>query len=334
MPTDRITGGFFDLTHVNIWDAAWWTDQCRFWKEENWKALIADMHGVGMDTAICITTALWGRPHFPGYEKTVGKQLLMGCPDPLRACVDEAERLGMKMMYGLGLRGRCSQVRDYAHMQPPWPDVWFEWNQALAEAIMEMYSDRPSFAGVYIPYEIDFAIDNGYMIDLYEKLIKQYLRPVIGADTPIMISPGSLGNHGDSSMLASQIERTDVNILAPQDYGGRTDQGVDPLEFVRSNAEVLAGIREQTDRAGVTLWCNCEVFNLDPNPDGRVVCMPGDIERIKEQIELAGPLVDKLICYQYQGIMNRKTDLVQIGAPGTQKLYDGYMEYIRQLDAK
>lgn len=49
----RLRGNFFDLTHVNLWDAAYWTDTCRLWKQESWRALIRDMHGIGLDTAIC-----------------------------------------------------------------------------------------------------------------------------------------------------------------------------------------------------------------------------------------------------------------------------------------
>ncbi|MBT3374641.1 MAG: hypothetical protein HN406_03535 [Lentisphaerae bacterium] len=40
MTTPIITGSFFDLQHVNVWDAVHWTDRCRFWKEANWRALV------------------------------------------------------------------------------------------------------------------------------------------------------------------------------------------------------------------------------------------------------------------------------------------------------
>jgi hypothetical protein len=41
-------------------------------------------------------------------------------------------------------------------------------------------------------------------------------------------------------------------------------------------------------------------------------------------VAIQEPLVEKLICYQYQGIMNRRTDLVDIGHPNSQALYDAY----------
>ena len=325
MAERRITGSFFDLQHVNLWDAMWWTDQCRFWKEESWRALIRDMHEIGIDTAICGATALWGRPLFPGYEKTVGRPLLMGCDDPLGACVDEADKLGMKMFYGVGFRGRCSQVRDYADMKPPWIEEWFTWNQALAEALVDRYGDRPSFAGLYMSYEIDF---HDYQVELYEKLMGEYLRPAIG-EVPILASPGSLGEHSDPQKLPGQLERMGINILAPQDYGGRRRDVNEALDLVRGNARELERFRSRIESVGVTLWSNCEVFDLEPTPDGRACCVPGPIERVRQQIEIQAPLVEKLICYQYQGIMNRRTPLVDIGHPDTDKLYRGYVEYLQ-----
>ncbi len=122
------------------------------------------MHGIGIRTAVCTTTALWGRPLFSGYPDTVGHPLKMGCADPLTVCMDEADRLGMEVFLGIGIRGRVSQVKDYSDMHPPWPDVWFEWNTSLAEALLDKYGARPSFAGLYISYEIDFK---DYQIELY-----------------------------------------------------------------------------------------------------------------------------------------------------------------------
>lgn len=322
-----ITGSFFDLQHVNLWDGAFWTDACRFWKVESWRALMQDMHDVGIHTAICTATALWGRPLFGGYERTVGVPLLMGCEEPLTVCVEEADRLGMELFLGVGLRGRVSQVRDYADMKPPWPDVWFAWNRALAEALVDKYGTHRSFAGLYISYEIDFL---EYQVELYERLVRRFLRPVVGG-VPILASPGSLGDHPDIDSLARQVERMDLNILACQDYGGRSTDVAAAIEKVRANLRGLERAIPKLESSGVRVWTNCELFSFEQSPDGRNYCVPGPFERIREQLELQAPLVEKVICYQYQGIMNRRTPLVDIGAPGCQGLYDRYVDYRRQV---
>ena len=323
----RLRGSFFDLAHPNLWDCAYWTDTCRFWKEENWRALIRDMHGIGIDTAICSTSALWGRPLFAGYEKTVGRPLRFGCDDPLGTCADEAEKLGMKMFFGLGLRGRVSEVRDYASMEKPWPDAWFEWNTALAKAIVERFGGRKCFAGLYIAYEINFS---DLEIELYERLVHKHLRPAIGS-VKLLASPGNLGTDLSAQQLdelPKMMQRAGIDILAPQDYGGRG--GWPRPDAVRLQAEALKKARKPLADVGVTLWSNCEVFNLDATPDGRTICVPGPMERIQKQMEMQAPWVEKLICFQYQGIMNRHTELVNIGHPGTEKLYRDYTAYIQK----
>jgi hypothetical protein len=319
-----LTGSFFDLIHVNSWDATYWTDTCRYWKEENWRALMRDMHAVGMDTAILVSAAWWGRPLFPGYEKTVGIPVRMGCTDPLGACADEANRLGMKMFFGAGLRGRVSQVRDYADMQPPWPEVWFRWNTALAEALVDRYGKMPCFGGLYIPYEIDFK---SYQIELYEKLIGKYLRPAVGK-VKLLASPGSLGRDTNLGTLPADVVRMGIDILAPQDYGGRSTDPAKALELVKRNADGLQRLRAPLRDAGITLWTNCEVFVLEKTPSGRNLTLPGPVERVIEQIRLQAPLVEKLICYQYQGLMNRRTRLVNIGHPSVDEFYRGYRSFL------
>lgn len=318
-----ITGSFFDLIHVNAWDATYWTDTCRYWREANWRALIRDMHGIGMDTAILQAAAFWGRPLFPGYEKTVGIPIRMGCADPLGACVDEANRLGMQVFFGVGLRGRVSEVRDYSDMRPPWPEVWFRWNTALAEALVDRYGAMRCFGGLYISYEIDFA---DHQIALYEKLIGKYLRPAVGK-VKLLASPGSLGRRPDLERIPADVTRMGIDILAPQDYGGRSTDVARSVELVKLNAAGLAKLRRPLKDAGVALWANCEVFVFEPTPSGRYLTLPAPVSRVLEQIRLQAPLVDKLICYQYQGLMNRRTRLVDIGHPGVDKFYDEYRRF-------
>jgi hypothetical protein len=265
---------------------------------------------------------------FGGYEETVGLPLEMGCPNPLTVCVDEADRLGMGVYLGIGLRGRVSQVRDYSGMEPPWPREWFSWNAAMAEALVDCYGDHPSFRGLYITYEMDFA---EHQLELYEQLMGQWLRPAVG-DVKLLASPGSLGDHPDLELLPGQLERMGIDIVACQDYGGRDNDIDKALGLVRRNLAGLERARKVVGELGIELWTNCEVFSRQWGPDGRPICVPGPIQRITEQLRLQAAMADKVICYQYQGIMNRRTELVDIGAPGTQGLYDGYRTYLETVE--
>jgi hypothetical protein len=323
-PDARLTGSFVFLVHPNPWNAAY-CDETLFWTAENWRALIQDMRAIGMDTVVWVGTAFWGRPLFPGYEETVGRQFKMGCEDPMAVVADEADQLGMKVFYGIGFRGRACQVRDYSRLDKPWPDVWFKWNTAQAEALVARYGDRPSFAGLYIGYEIDY---HPVHVELYEKLVREHLRPAVGT-VKLLASPGNIGMEvGDLEKFPKDVERTNIDILAPQDYGGRSHNIETALGNVRRQAQALEQIREPVRDLGVTLWANCELFVHEGDPAGRGMWNAGPIERVRQQIEIQFPLVDKLICFIYGGAMNRHTKLVNIGHSSTQTLYDEYASYL------
>jgi len=217
-------------------------------------------------------------------------------------------------------------VRDYARMEKPWDEIWFKWNTLLAEELMQQYGSRKAFGGLYIAYEIDFN-DGDAPLELYEKWLGEYLRPAIGKDVKLLASPGSLGNHYDISKLPAQLERTGINILAPQDYGGRSNDIDEALRLVQANADAMVKISPQLKSAGIELWCNCELFSTLPSPEGRIYCIPAPFERIKKQVEIAEQISEKTICYQYQGIMNKKTDLVNIGRDDCNELYENYRNY-------
>jgi hypothetical protein len=351
--TDKIiTGSFIFIFYPNVWNMAY-SDETVLWREESWKALMQDMHDIGIDTIIWSNTAFWGRPLFPGYEKTLGHPLrITGCKDPMGVCADAADELGMKIFYAVGLRGRVSQVRDYARLDPPWPEVFFTWHTALAEALVERYGSRRSFAGLYIPYEIEYALETG--IELYEKLVGEYLRPAIG-DVKLMTSPGNFGvdlidsytPEGFSirkfqdiniDRIPENVRRSGIDIVAPQDYGGRfsANETDKVLNMVNAAAYALERLSTPLKEMGISLWANCETFSreCDENgqpfgPHGRQVSLAGPIERIKQQIAIQAPHVEKIITWIYPGVMNKRTDLVNIGHPSTDRLYHDYVYYLK-----
>ncbi|MFH1007428.1 MAG: DUF4434 domain-containing protein [Candidatus Latescibacterota bacterium] len=339
-PDPSFAAVFFDIQHVNPWNAQYWRKECRDWKEENWRALVASMHEIGLETLIAIDAALWGKPFFPGYEETVGRAMKLGCPDPLGVICDEADARGMRVFPGMGYSGRCSQIRDYAGMEPPWPEIWFRWTTAMAEALCERYGDHPCFAGLYIPTEMSRDNEAGgcrfleHEVALYEKLMRDWIRPAVGP-VPVLASPDYLIDP-DLDAAARQFERMDVNIIAYQDLGGRgDDQGYGPAyPHIKKAADAYRKIKPIHEKTGVELGTNCELFIHVARPDGRSENLAGPIERILYQLETETEPADYVICYQYQGIMKRHTDLANIGHPGTQKLYDDCRTYLNGLSVQ
>lgn len=322
----RLTGTWSFVQFQYPWQSIY-CDEAVLWKPENWRAYIRQMHGVGMDTLIWGHVAFWGRPLFPTKHKGLMPPLCyLGCEDPMGVVADEADKLGMKIFYGAGLLGRASQTRPYAGLEKPWPDYWFQWHVSISEAILERYGSRPSFAGLYITTEIDY---HDIHVELYEKLIKEYMRPALGQVT-IAASPGNIGVEvRDLDKFPRDVERTGINVLAPQDYGGRHQNIATALELVAKQARALEKVRKPLTDIGVKLWANCELFVHESFPAGGAAWHPGPTERILKQIEMQSPLVEKLVCFQYWGVMNKHTELVNIGPPDTDRLYNDYVAYLK-----
>ena len=56
--------------------------------------------------------------------------------------------------------------------------------------------------------------------------------------------------------------------------------------------------------------------------------IPADFDRIKKQIENAAPYVDKILSYQYLGLMNPPSSTAFAGHENSAKLYEEYKRYI------
>jgi hypothetical protein len=106
--------------------------------------------------------------------------------------------------------------------------------------------------------------------------------------------------------------------------------------MVNAAAYALERLSTPLKEMGISLWANCETFSreCDENgqpfgPHGRQVSLAGPIERIKQQIAIQAPHVEKIITWIYPGVMNKRTDLVNIGHPSTDRLYHDYVDYLK-----
>jgi hypothetical protein len=283
------------------------------------------MKAAGLDTAILTNCALWGRPLYPANPRTVGRQLPMPCPDPVGAVVRACAQHGLGLYLGLGAFGRYSLNAN--------PDLTPEhdaWLAAMAEDLRERYGASGALQGFYLSTEAHAAKGGGLFdqadCDRTAKFVRSIRERVPGAK--LMMSPAHLGRPRPAQLdpLRRQLEQLNVDIVAYQDHAGFEKLYPD-LDF-RAAAEGYALIKPLHQQAGQQLWVNCEVFEyVEKRPDGRRICTPCQFERLQRQLAAAGPVADKIIIYQYQGLMNRRSALVNIGAPGTDELHDAYLKF-------
>lgn len=325
MKKPLITGSFIDIQHVNNWDAQYWVDECRDWRDENWDAIVGDMHGIGLDTVILTGCAIWGRPLYPANVKTVGRQLPMPCADPVGAIMRAAEQRGMSVFLGLGAFGRYSLNAN--------PDLSPEhdtWLGNMAVDLREKYGHLRALKGFYITAEAHGIKEGGLFAqddcDKTARFVKS-IRERVG-EAKLMMSPANLKKPRPEQLdpLLRQLDQLNVDIFAYQDHAG-FEKVYKSLNFYVA-AEGYELIKPLHEKLGQQMWVNCEIFEYtEKRADGRRICTPCEFERLERQLGVAAPVADKIITYQYQGLMNKRSELVNIGAPGTDALYAGYVQH-------
>ena len=85
----------------------------------------------------------------------------------------------------------------------------------------------------------------------------------------------------------------------------------------------------QSKTTGLT-W-NCSILKMGTE----AICCAADFnKRIIRQMENISPFVDKILCYQYIGIMNKPGTDIIAGHPDSLRLYEQYSAWYNQYKNK
>ena len=82
------------------------------------------------------------------------------------------------------------------------------------------------------------------------------------------------------------------------------------------------------------IWADMELFYFEQTTHGSL--LPADFDnRIIHQMEAISPFVDKILVYQYLGIMNKPGSKAHAGLRGeTVRLYNQYMDWYNRQNFK
>ncbi|OGF46589.1 MAG: hypothetical protein A2231_02840 [Candidatus Firestonebacteria bacterium RIFOXYA2_FULL_40_8] len=308
MTKPLITGSFLDFKHHSSFDGLYWNDQAALFTDEDWQLKIREMQELGIDTVIIMAVALHGKSFFksklfPKYE--------IAASDALKAVLEQAGELNMNVYVGVGwVTEKCI---DY-----PTEDWQVEKSEKLISELNEGYGGFKAFKGWYIPYE------SGVKLYFEEKCIDN-LEKITGfikkiSKKPILIAPYITGQPVNDEKYINQLKRLGANIFAYQDSLGVRWRKAEDMPAMYKN------LKEIHDKAGITLWTDLEVFEFegDVYKSGLI---PTSIERIKKQLEYEAPYVEKFLCYQVHGLMDKPGSPKPLGVPAAKKLYADYIEY-------
>lgn len=358
----RLLGGaWVSLTCWSEVEGTYWNACLRTFTEEDWRELARGMHRLGMNLIILQHTwhhRAWYGAHYhtmtaENYRQTYAGQAFypsrlwpgrmeIAARDPVEAILDEADRLGMQVMLGVGL---------YAHFD--YTAGSLAWHQDVLTELWERYGGYASLYGWYISEEMGGGLkphETRYwdQTETFRAEVLTFFRELralcdrLAPETLIMLAPSS-HHHDEASETWAQLARS-CDIFCIQGYQRAPVDGVPVEENIRHMQAIC-------DAAGNHLWMDLEAFGFEhpqksgpqregyfrPLPDGtldwiQVPLVPQSMEALSE--DLARFTQFEFICaYQYPGIFCAPDAKKVPGGPAAVRLFEAYRKY-RTLSIK
>ncbi len=283
-----ITGTFIEIEHPNRAERVITHDALCAFSAADWDALVRDMHMLGMDTLVLLSTALRGVSYFPfeGFARPTH----LACDTAVEAILAAADKTGQAVYVGVGFYGMADSV---SHSTDP---AVIKTALRAMETLVSLYGHHPSFVGWYIA-------DEWCIWDHFDERFITYINTICAEAKRlcpthrVIVAP--FGTHclQADDILASQIARIDADAIAYQDELGVKKM---PLAQLAERFEALARVHEKAGRA--SLWVDTEIFTFAGDVY-RSALLPAPFERVKAQLEAVSPYVEKVIAYTCQGLM-------------------------------
>ena len=319
--TRRIDGAWVDIYHFSEAEGKYFNAELGKMTEDQWHELVRAMRDVKMN--VLVNTMLFqnyihygehrieqegyqGKTFYP--SKLFPGRMPTACPDALEAMLSEADKHGMHVFPGIG---------PYAFFD--YTPGSLAWHKKVAEEVWQRYGHHPSFYGWYVSDEIaghlgDDPVRWRQIVDFFRGFRAHCRR--MAPDKPVMLATNS--HHVPRAVETYQKLLPHLDILCP--FG-----------FHRMPADDVSGeraaelLQQLCDEAGCHLWMDLETFifhegqALYPRPIGGLV---SDLRRF--------PNFEKILCYEYPGLMNAPWASIKPGGEPTVKLYRDYQKYLKE----
>jgi len=323
--TARIGGAYAGLLHWSEKEGKYWNKDLAKMTDAQWRELVRSMHAIGMD--IILIQEIFRNQEYSGKHNIEGdgykgrafypsklfpERMPIAAEDPLEAIFDEADKLGMHVCPGIGLYAWF----DYSPGS-------LEWHIKVAQEIWERYGHHPSFYAWKVSEEghgslTDLSGKPGtreMLVDFFIKFTAHLQR--IAPDKPTMMARSTHGMRGAEETYRKLLPHLDILLAFCFHRMPETDMtGEDAAEMLQNLC----------NEAGSHLWMNMEVFLFEDNEEGNAL-IPRPIEQVLNDLQRF-PNFEKIVCYQYPGLINSPEMSIKPGGSPTVKLYTDYKAYL------
>jgi hypothetical protein len=278
---------------------------------EQWRSKVREIAELGMEYIIVMATALYERCYF---KSEVFPFAEIGCNDPIEEVLCEADERGIKVFLGNGFYGDWRKA-NFNIKSKEVMDLSFK---AMEELTM-LYGHHKSFYGWYFPDETCIIFNYSKDFVKYVNVCSKKCRELT-PDKKTLIAPFGTNLVFANKKFIDTLANLDVDFVAYQDEVGVRKTPVDKTK------RLFEKLKISHDKAGRSqLWADIELFDFE----GLVyksALIAANFDRIKKQIENVSPYVDKILGYQYLGIMNPENSNSFAGHTNTIKLYNNYIK--------
>ena len=309
----KIDGTFFEFLHHNTAEGKYWNSSLDKFQTEQWRAKVREIADLGMEYIVVMATALYDKCYF---KSEVYPFASIPCDDPIEALLSEADECNIKVFLGNGFYGDWRKANHNIKSK----EVIDRSFRAMDE-LTALYAHHKSFYGWYYPDEtciiLNFSKDFVNYVNLCSKRARE-----ITPDKKTLIAPFGTNLALTSKSYVNTLMKLDVDFIAYQD-----EVGVRKTPVARTE-KIYERLRKAHDKAGrAELWADIELFDFE----GMVyksALVSADFERVRRQLENVTPYCDKILSYQYLGIMNPEDSVAFAGHDNSVKLYNEYKKYI------
>lgn len=309
----KIDGTFFEFRHHNTPEGKYWNPALEKFSGEDWRRKAREISELGMEYIVVMATALYDKCYF---SSSVFPFADIPCENPIEEILDEADKCALKVFLGNGFYGDWTKPKNNITDK----EIIKRSFKAMEE-LTALYGHHQSFYGWYFPDETCIILHFSKSFTEYVNLCSRECR-ILTPDKKTLIAPYGTNLALANGKYVKNLMELDVDFIAYQD-----EVGVRKTPVARTE-RIFEKLRKAHDKAGRSqLWADIELFDFE----GMVyksALIPADIERITRQIENVAPYCDKILSYQYLGIMNPADSPSFAGHPDSEKLYNNYRELI------
>ncbi len=311
-----VNGTWFEFRHHNAAEGKYWNEICKNFTSEQWSEKIGEIASLGMKYIVLMATGYKNDTEEECYFETdIFPQAQLKCDDPMEVLMETCDEKGINVFVSCGFYGHWLKAKENIESD----EVKSRAFRAMAQ-LHEKYGHHKSFYGWYYPDEICI---NGHFDENFISFVNEYSAYArkIAPGTKTLIAPYGTNRAAADDLFVSQLERMDVDFIAYQDEVGVQKSSVD------DTGEYYKALRRAHDAAGrAKIWADIEFFDFE----GRVyesALIPAKSERVIKQLDAVSPYVDEILCYQYQGMMNKPNTNSYCGYEGSEELYRAICKY-------